>query len=139
MARARRTTPEPKPAANRFAVVAVPRKARRLLTIAPNHPVWTDRYDSEWDADGAIVRVQPPADADDVRIETLVAALHKADAHVRVMPRARGAAVVVPERRASKQARTVREVVTAMVTECNSGDRVALSALVAETMVKEGL
>lgn len=62
-------------------------EARRLLTVEPEAAVWTGA-EIEDEVEGAIVRLQPPADATDARIEEIKALFELSGAvAVKVIPR----------------------------------------------------
>lgn len=72
-------------------VDAVLLEARRLLTIGPGDALWDNGIAEYGDMAGAIVRIQPPAEADDAAVETVRAqCMRNGAAVVRVDQRTRG-------------------------------------------------
>lgn len=71
--------------------------ARRLLTITPDSPVWDARGPRlPTELDGAMVRLQPPADASPDLIEAVRSIVAGVALGVRVMPKAAGHVAQAP-------------------------------------------
>ena len=126
--------------------------ARRLLTLSEEHPAWAnpDAVDPSgilwtppdgFTLDGALVRLHPPADANEERVAALVARLERAGAErVRVGPRVTQAPVVVRidvDPHSPKLSH--REAVLAAVGAARSSDPAALRALLEGILDEEGL
>lgn len=125
-------------------VEVVPVFARQLMTFDENNPVWKTSTLSAVGAgwSGAIVRLRPPADVEDGRVEQVKKAFVEAGA-ARVKIEARRK-VVVPRRSHEKapverKRSTAREVVMVLVKESNTEDREALLEIVERTMSEENL
>lgn len=120
--------------------------ARALITIDGTDKVWSEAWeDSRVVADtmtyfkGAIVRVQPPADATDERVEAVQALLVNAGAEVvRVAPR-RKASVLPPAAREAVAHESARQVVGELVGAAHVEDREALRAFVDGVMARQGI
>lgn len=132
-------------------VVKVP--GYRFLTIGEDHPIWT-ATDGLLNSitiplsDVRFVRLRPPADATDKRIEDVRLGLTATGAiDVQVLKRTR-AQVVLDQASVSVFSRTgdpvidakgIRETVEEMVQESNTKDRQALERVVQEILVGVGL
>ena len=118
-----------------------PAKVQRV--VLPARDLVTDTLDSEHytGAKGAIVRIRPPQDATDERIEAARRSWLEAGAsRVFVEPRPKSAPL--PQKAVERQRRAsvgVRQIVLDLTAESNSEDQEALTALVAATMDEEGL
>lgn len=132
-------------------------EARDLVTIGPDHPAWgavTDEgFDDDWKGStlsrylvaikrGAIVRILPPADALQFRIDLLAGAFANVAAAVKVLGREPSAKVPVRERSFEKTdpaRRSVRDVVLELAREVPSRDREALLGLVERKLAEAKL
>lgn len=126
---------------------AVP--ARRLVTLEPLHGIWQTMKGKKTvllaigpkeDWAGAIVRLRPPPDVEEGRIEEVKAALLAAGAARIKLEVRRGATLpteAVDKGKATKS--SAREVVLQLVAEANSKDPVGLSEIVERVMAEEGL
>lgn len=123
-----------------------PVKARELLTVPEDCSLWVGvpgpyvagivRVD---DVKGAIVRLKPPPEADDAKVEQARQALLRSGAlAVRLMPRRRKA--VVPQAAKERPApASHREVVMELAARANTPDRAALIAVLDEALAQAGL
>lgn len=118
-------------------------KARRLVTIPPDHPVWepgdiTITFPKIQAGD--IVRIRPPASAPDEVIAGMreLCALRGAE-RVFVLPKPKSE--VIPDRKKAAKVTAVgaRAAVMGLVVESNSADREALAKLCDRVMSEENL
>ncbi len=140
-----------KPGFASASVVFVPVDARRLVTIGPDHPMWSDRHERKITfGDGmlselvrmkdAIVRLQPPAFSLPEDIEQIAAVIRDGAASVKVMPAAPEDRVLVEAAPPTPESvQTIREVVYEMVTVARTGDRDLLVDVVEEALCAAGL
>lgn len=124
-----------------------PTKVQRV--VLPARDLVTDTLDSEtkpeatrdlW-AKGAIVRIRPPQDATDERIEAARRSWLEAGAS-RVFVEPRPKSTPLPESSLVRQRRAsagVRQIVLDLVEEANSEDGDALRSVIEETMDSEGI
>ena len=105
-----------------------------LITLGPDAVAWTSG--GLPDMQGAIVRLLPPADVSDDRIEAVTASVRQAGAvATKLLARAAGdQAVTLPGIAPPPVRRRQRDVVLELV-----GDRPALATLVGSIMDQEGL
>lgn len=108
--------------------------ARALVTVPPDHPVWESTTRWEGEIRGAIVRMQPPASADDARVREVE----------RFLLEEAGAAVVRPDSRAQAEIRPMPSVISARATQREivmglAGDDAELRELLDEELTKAGL
>jgi hypothetical protein len=127
-----------------FLVHVVEHRARELITIAEDHPVWTSKEPlSEHDCEGKIVRLRPPPGTPAEWTDAVVASLRGHAVAVRVVPPVLAPAVVPAASVDTKGGRlTPRDVVTQLASEArmsNPADLAALVAMVASVMDEEGL
>jgi Fe2+ transport system protein FeoA len=99
---------------------------------------WADRSE---DITGAIVRVQPPTDAQEHAIEELRRRLlEMGAAAVRVLPVRRAAVITAETKLQAKRARTsARAEASKLVEEANTSDRDALARVVEASLVAAGI
>jgi hypothetical protein len=115
------------------------RGARELVTVGPEHPWWRDdgiTVPTDWK--GAIVRLRPPEDADDVRVDGVVAFLTAAGASAVRLERRRGKKVVDAPVERKPHARA-RDVVLSLTQQANVRDRERFAAFVDGVMGRAGL
>lgn len=103
MARTRVTTkapPAPRPTHDDPRVTRHDVPSRPLMTIKPESPIWASgkavRVATPLALKGAMVRIQPPADATPDRIESVRATVAAVALGVRVMPKAAGHVAQAP-------------------------------------------
>jgi|HubBroStandDraft_5_1064220.scaffolds.fasta_scaffold183013_2 hypothetical protein len=120
-------------------------KGRALLRVHPDGSAWAipDTFASMLGtiAEGAIVRLDPPASASDADVDVVRDAFVRAGAAaVRVSDRQRDAVVVDPETKVEIAApRDVRAIVRELVDAANVEDREALRELCEVHLSKAGL
>lgn len=119
--------------------------ARRLVTLDEGHGIWTGKKNvlafgpkEFWD--GAIVRLRPPTEVEDGRVEDVKKALAAAGvARIKLEVR-KGVVLPTEALEKAKPARcTAREVVLLLVAESNSVDAPALMEICERVMSAEGL
>lgn len=135
--------------ANRFAVKRVSRCARSLVTIDRDHELWSIDMatftriviEPAWKSNPPIVRLQPPADADDNRIAWLESKWKEIGAHTRTMARARGQKIVIEEEEVIADAPrlSMRDTVDDMIRASSSAHKQRLKALLDKAMQEEGI
>ena len=123
--------------------------ARRLVTLDSLHGIWQTMKGKKTvllvigpkeDWLGAIVRLRPPPDVEEGRIEEVKAALVAAGASRIKLEVRRGATLPTEAIDKGKPTRSsAREVVLQLVSEANSQDPAALSEIVERVMAEEGL
>jgi hypothetical protein len=133
-------------------VVGVDLDSRPLVVIDSRHPIW-DEFKTvslgPWLVP-PIIWVEPPADASDVRIETVVGWLKGfRPAAVRVLPRVAGRSALpadevqdaVERQHEAEPASRVREVVAELIAETTLGvdERFELASMVDAYLTRAGL
>lgn len=120
---------------------------RKMVRVHPDGMVWAREDLATLPAsmmpamEGAIVRIDPPADASDAKVEEVRAAFERAGAEaVRVSTRSNSDVVVhEPPPGAPPVRRDLREVVHELVEGANVDDLPALRELAERLMAKAGL
>lgn len=128
-------------------VTAHPVKARELLTVSEGSALWVGvpgpyvaGVHAVDDIKGAIVRLKPPPDATDEKVEQAREALLRSGAAaVRVMPRQRKDVVPQKAKRDPVPLRGPREVVMEMAEQANTEDKAALKSLLEDALSAAGL
>ena len=113
--------------------------AAEVVTFAPDDAVvwaFADDIDTSEIPKGAFVRLAPPEDVDEAKLERLRTELAKV-ATVVVLPRRRAAVVVAPREKRLHQ--NARQVIQLMVAEANVEDGEALATLTEEVMEANGI
>lgn len=135
-----------RPAKKKDGVEIVHVKARRLITLAEDHGIWSGNGNllavgpaEHWE--DALVRLRPPSSADEVRIESVrKLALMAGASRVKIEARRKA---VVPNKShvkvVDRKKSSARAVVLALVDESNSADKIVLSEIVERVMSEEGL
>jgi hypothetical protein len=114
--------------------------ARPLYTVGPASPIWVGK-EPEGNFDAAIVRLQPPVDATDERVElTRAFFLRQKAVKVIVLPRPRAEVIPAAAQKGDKaKAFGAREAVLSLVEESNSKDKDNLRTLCEKVMGVVGL
>jgi hypothetical protein len=129
-------------------VTTVPLSSRELFVVQEDAPLWDFARRNRArlseatipNAKGAIVRLEPPAWAEDGDVAALKLALERCGAAaVRAMPRRVGAVVVQEEVRQARPAEGARAAAMALVEEAHTTDREALRDAVEQALVAGGL
>lgn len=140
MARRPLSPPDRKPG---FAVERHSVDARRLVTIGPEHAVWTAACHEETvDAEvrDAIVRMQPPATVNAETVSFAEFVVRRTAAAVKVLPPVASERVLLEQELPSAEASlTVRQVVFEMVTIARTGNRDLLVDVMEEALCAAGL
>lgn len=114
--------------------------SRGLITVGPDHPVWSGGWPEGDRWDGAIVRIRPPDDVDAGLLEKVRQAFVTAGATRVRVERRRSAPLpeAVHERRAAPSA-TARQVVEELVDALDDPDKNLVRFACARLMDEEGL
>lgn len=115
--------------------------AARFVTVDAADPIWDappEALAAPPSASGAFVRVRPPRDAEDARVEAVAAALRQVARAVRVQPRA-AAQVVAPPTDTRVSVASHREVAMAIVDESRSPEKEQLRAIVDSVLAEVGI
>lgn len=123
-------------------VTIVARKVKdpfELVTIEADDPVWTcNRIEKAIKhCQAAFVRIRPPADATDDRIEEVVRCVRLYALVVQVATKPKAGVLIESDKVHAKQ--TARDVVLQLVESANSKDKEVLRTRVEETLGKVGL
>lgn len=112
--------------------------SRPLVTVPEDAELWDEKLELRpgfLESPGSIVRVRPPPDASDSRVEEVRRAI-TGTAALRVMPRRRKQVVV---KRVHAKQRGARAIAMQLVDEANTVDRDALRVVVDEALSGAGL
>jgi hypothetical protein len=115
------------------------RNARELVTVGPEHVWWRDHgaaVPTDWA--GAIVRLRPPEDVEDARLEDIAVFIRAAGASAVTIERRRGRKVVDAPLERKPHARA-RDVVAGLAAQANVRDRERFAAFVDGVMSRAGL
>lgn len=118
--------------------------ARGLLTVGPDSQVWEGTLPTlpaKLDVKGFIVRVRPPATAEDSRIEAVKKFLIGQGA-VKVFAEPKPRGEVLPSKSIGwdeGEPSGPREMVKLLIANANTQDRIALAAAAEQVMAEEGL
>lgn len=128
--------------ANRFAIEARSVESRRLVTVGPDHDVWSslELFEGQGPRD-AFVRIVPPADADPEHVRAVANFYRSGGCVVKVLPAAAAPKVLVSGLPLPEKSKTLREVVDQCVDEAALAQdpKAALRAACAAVMDEEGL
>lgn len=120
-------------------VTSKPRTARPLVTIGPDAECWRSETMPENFEKGAIVRIKPPPDATDARLNAVVEQCKRQGAiAIRITPPDPGTSKATKQT-AVPTVQSHRRVVEDLVAGMKSSDKKALEELCAEVMDEEGL
>lgn len=116
-------------------------KARELMTIGPDHALWTAKKLTKLKlAKETIVRLQPPTDCPASRIDELRDFLREKVAAVKVMPAPKSAAVITKTESVAKAPRvSTRGVIEQLMETSMTADRDMVRVIVEQAMSEAGL
>jgi hypothetical protein len=113
--------------------------ARKLVTVGPEEKLWAVKK-LKFDADpSTIVRLQPPADCSDSKIDEVRDYLASRVAAVKTMPAPKGGVAVVTEKIEKTPRVSTRGVIEELLTAPMTADRDKVRAIVEASMNEAGL